>query len=121
MTDFTRKTAVSAAEADPGAIDLDEVRAAGSAAHPMTFPVTDAQLIARIRKAATELQVRASLDAERADGIGDYLDDFARGLDDLMADSLTPAEGALERNERLRNVDPKARRVNMPVETESPA
>ncbi len=87
----------------------------------MTAPTTDAQLIARIRQRATELQVRASLDAGRAGEIGDYLDDFARGLDDLMADCLTPAEQALERNERLRDVDPKARRVNMPVETESPA
>ncbi len=81
----------------------------------------DAQLLARVRQAATELQVRASLDAGRASEIGDYLDEFARGLDDLMADCLTPAEQTLERNERLRGVDPKARRVNMPVETESPA
>ncbi len=87
----------------------------------MTNPTTDAQLLARVRQAATELQVRASLDAGRAGEIGDYLDEFAGGLDDLMADCLTPAEQALERNERLRDVDPQARRVNMPVETESPA
>ncbi len=79
----------------------------------------DAQLLARIRQAAAELQIRASLDAGRAGEIGDYLDEFARGLDDLMADCLTPAEQTLERNERLRHVDPKARRVNMPVESEA--
>lgn len=83
-----------------------------------TFPVTDAQLIVRLRQAATELQVRASLDAERADDfdVRGYLDDFAKSLDDLMADCLNPAEQALEHNERLRNVDPKARREFMPVE-----
>ncbi len=87
----------------------------------MSIPTTDAQLLAWVRQRATELQVRASLDAGRAGEIGDYLDEFARGLDDLMADCLTPAEESLERNERLRDVDPQARRVNVPVETESPA
>ena len=86
----------------------------------MTFPMTDFQLVARIRETAAQLQVRASLGAERADDsdVSGYLDEFARGLSDLMADSLTPAEQALESNERLRNVDPKARRVNMRLETE---
>lgn len=88
----------------------------------MTFPITDAQLLARIREAATQLQVRASLDAERADDddVSDYLQEFANSLEDLMADNLWPAEQALERNERLRDVDPKGRRCFMPVETESP-
>ncbi len=89
----------------------------------MSVTATDEQLIARARKAATELQVRTSLDAERAeDGdVQEYLQEFANGIEDAMGDSLTPAEETLARNERLRNTDPKARRVNMPVETESPA
>lgn len=89
----------------------------------MTLPTTDEQLIARVRKLAYELQVRASLDAARADDddVTDYLQQFAGQMEDAMNDSLTPAEEALERNERLRNVDPKARRANMAVETESPA
>ncbi len=89
----------------------------------MSLPATDSQLIARIRQRATELQVRASLDAERADDsdVSEYLQEFANGIEDCMGDSLTPAEETLARNERERDVDPKARRVNMPVETESPA
>ncbi len=89
----------------------------------MTFPVTDFQLVARIRDAATQLQVRASLDAGRAadSDVSDMLEQFANQLDDLMADSLHLAEQALERIETERVHDPKARRVNMAVETESPA
>ncbi len=45
-----------------------------------------------------------------ADHIGDYLDDFAKGLDDLMADCLTPAEEYLARDDRLRDQDLKVRR-----------
>ena len=84
----------------------------------MTFPVTDTQLLARIRKAATKLRVRASLDSARADDgdVADYLNQFACALDDLMADSLTPAEEALERNDRLREIDPKGRREFLPAE-----
>ncbi len=85
----------------------------------MTFPTTDSELLARVRSAATELQTMTSLYSALANHIGDYLDDFARGLDDLMADSLTPAEEALARNERLRDVDPKGRRAFMRVETEA--
>ncbi len=82
---------------------------------------TQSELIARIRQAGEELRVRASLDSGRADDfdVRDCLDEFARGLDDLMADTLTPAEEARARNERLRDVDPKARRANMRVETEA--
>ena len=88
----------------------------------MTLPFTDSQLIARLHAAAEQLQVRASLDAEQADDLDvrEYLQEFANSLDDAMADSLSPAKQALERNERLRNIDPKARREFMRIETESP-
>ncbi len=84
----------------------------------MSAPLTDSGLIARAFASAAKLQVRTSLDAEQADDseVADYLQEFANSLDDLMGDSLTRAEQALELNERLRNTDPKARRVNMPVE-----
>ncbi len=83
--------------------------------------MTDAELIAAIRSDATELQVKASLYSERADDMDAryYLDEFARGLDDCMADSLTRAKQALERNERLREVDPKGRPEFMTVESEA--
>ncbi len=84
----------------------------------MTFPVTDFQLVARIREAATQLQVRASLDAGRADDsdVSDMLEQFANQLDDLMADSLHLAEQALKRIETEQERDPKARREFMPAE-----
>lgn len=84
----------------------------------MTLSIADAELLASIRRDATTLQVRASLYSARANEIGDYLEDFAGGLEDLMADALWPAEQELERSERARDIDPKARRMNIPLETE---
>ena len=88
----------------------------------MSLPTSDTELISSLRAAATELQVRASLYAERADDmdVRDYLQEFANYLDDAISGSFTPAERALESNERLRDQDPKARREFMAVETESP-
>lgn len=87
----------------------------------MTLPTTDAELIAAIRNAGELLRVKASLYSARAADLDvrDYLDEFARGLDDCMADSLIPAQTALERNERLRDTDPKGRREFATVESEA--
>ena len=83
--------------------------------------MTDAELITAIRYAGEQLRLTASLYSARAndDDVTDYLDEFARGLDDLMADSLTPAKEALERNDRLRATDPKARPQYQTVESEA--
>ncbi len=84
----------------------------------MTGPLSDTGLIVLLWDAAGELQTRASRDAEQADDLDvrHYLQQFADQLSDAMADSLWPAKTELERNDRLRDTDPKARREFMPVE-----
>lgn len=77
--------------------------------HPAAWDDADKALVARIRRGATTLRVRASLNSAKANTIADYLQEFADGLEDLMADTLTPAEEELERNERERDVDTKGR------------
>ncbi len=84
----------------------------------MTAPLSDNDALMRLRFAAAELQVQASLASARADDddLRDYLERFADTLGDAMSDCLWPAQLALERNDRLRDTDPKARRKFMPVE-----
>ena len=86
----------------------------------MTRRTPDAQLLASMWRAAIALQTRAAKYSAKADYSGEELAGFARSVSDSMADHLAPAEQALERIEAEREVDPKARRVNMPTETESP-
>ncbi len=82
--------------------------------------ILDKQLLACVREDAKALRVKVLSNANRANVIVDHLDDFARGLKDLMADHLTPAEAELERDERLADMDPKGRRANARAETEAP-
>lgn len=80
----------------------------------------DKRLVARTRRDAEALRVQTLQDVTQANVIGNHLDDFARGLEDLIYDHLTPAEETLERSERLADMDPKGRRENARNETEAP-